>query len=197
MTVTDIIAEALERLGVLAAGEAVDGLDQQSCLSTFKAMMMALPGMGLGGDLTDVVVTASPYNANVNERIRWDGVGSLTVNLPTLVNSNPPRNGDRVAVVNGAGRGVSVYIAGKGAWLSLASLTTATDAPLGEENDYYLIDMLAYRVAPKFGMPITAQMQAANDRAERAIAALFAPDMTQETDLALWSYWNNWNGAFA
>jgi hypothetical protein len=197
MTVTEIIQEALEQLGVLAAGETVSAQDQATCLTSFKSMIKALPGFGIGGGLDDVVVTTSPYDAKVNERIRWDGVGALTVNLPTLVDELPPRSGDRVAVVNGAGAGVFVYITSKGSWLSVDAITGASDDPLGPDCDQPLSDMLAYRVARKFGVQISGEMASAKDIAERAINARFAPDMTANLDPALWSYWDNWNGAQA
>lgn len=152
MTVTDIIAEALEQLGVLAAGESVSGVDQATCLTSFKTMIQSLPGFGIGRDMTDVVVAASPYAPNMNERIYWNGVGSFTLSLPALVDGLPPKNGDRVAVVNGNGVGMFVYIASKAEWLSVNAITSDTDSPLGLDCDTALVNMLAYRVAPKFGI---------------------------------------------
>jgi hypothetical protein len=57
--------------------------------------------------------------------------------------------------------------------------------------------MLAYRVARKFGAPITQEIANAKDIAERAINARFAPVMTGDIDPALWSYWNNWQSALS
>jgi hypothetical protein len=150
MTVTDIIAEALEQLGVLAAGETVTAQDQATCLTSFKTMVQSLPGFGIGRDLIDVVVTTSPYTPKMNERVYWNGVGSLTLNLPALVDNLPPKNGDRVAVTSGGNTGVFVYIASKGAWLVVDGITDDTDSPLGPDCDKALADMLAFEVAPKF-----------------------------------------------
>ena len=198
MTVTEIIQEALEQIGVLAAGETVSGEDQATCLASFKNMIKALPGFGIGGGLDDVVVTVSPYTPVMNERILWNGSGSLTLNLPALTTEGlPPRNGDRVAVTSGGNTGVFVYIASKGAWLVVDGITALSDSPLGPDCDQPLSDMLAFRVARKFGVPISGEMQAAKDIAERSINARFAPDMPQISDPALWSYWNNWHGVQA
>lgn len=195
MTVNDIISEALEQLGVLAAGEFVSAVDQATCLNSFKNMIRSLPGFGLGGGLTDVVVTSSPYTASANERILWVGVGDLSLTLPQLIEGNAPKNGDRVAVTSGGNTGVYVYIAATANWLDVNAITGNTDDPLGPDCNQALCDMLACRVARKFSVPMTQEISMAKDIAERTIAARFAPDMTQVTDPALWSYWNNFNGA--
>ncbi len=54
MTVSEIIADALTDLGVLAAGEVVTAADEATCLRAFKNMMQSMPGFGTGRDLTDV-----------------------------------------------------------------------------------------------------------------------------------------------
>jgi hypothetical protein len=198
MTVSEIIAEALEQIGVLAAGEVVSASDQATCLRAFQNMIKSLPGFGLGGGLTDVVVTVSPYTPKMNERVLWNGVGSLTLTLPALTEDGyPPRNGDRVAVTSGGNTGVFVYIAATGLWLVVNGIVASTDSPLGPDCDMALTDMLAYRVARRFGVPVTQEIGAANDRGERMIAARYAPVMTGDMDPALWSYWNNWQGALS
>lgn len=192
MTVTDIIEDALTDLGVLAAGETVSAVDQATCLRAFQNMIKSLPGFGLGGGLTDVVVDTSPYTPKMNERVIWTGVGSLTLNLPALLTDGTAiRNGDRVAVTSGGNTGVFVYIAATGLWLVVNSITDDTESPLGPDCDMALTDMLAYRVARRFGVPITQEISMANDKGERMIAARFAPDMTGEVDPALWSYWSD------
>ena len=192
MTVNEIIQEALEQIGVLAAGETVSAVDQATCLRAFQNMIKSLPGFGLGGGLTDVVVDTSPYTPKMNERVIWTGVGSLTLNLPALLTDGTAiRNGDRVAVTSGGNTGVFVYIAATGLWLVVNSITDDTDSPLGPDCDTALTDMLAYRVARRFGVPITQEISMANDKGERMIAARFAPDMTGEVDPALWSYWSD------
>jgi len=197
MIVSDIITDALTDLGVLAAGEVVTAADEATCLRAFQNMIKSLPGFGLGGGLTDVVVDTSPYTAKMNERILWNGVGSLTLNLPALVDKNQPRNGDRVAVTSGGNTGVFVYIAATGSWLVVNSITGATESPLGPDCDTALTDMLAYRVAKRFGVPVTQEIGTANDKGERMIAARYAPDMSGNLDPALWSYWNNWQSALS
>ena len=198
MTVTEIIAEALEQIGVLAAGEVVSASDQATCLTSLKSMIKALPGFGIGGGLDDVVVTVSPYTPKMNERILWAGSGFLTLNLPALTSDGlQPRNGDRVAVTSGGNTYLYVYINSKAVWLVVENITASTDSPLGPECNQPLADMLAYRVARKFGAPITQEIANAKDIAERAINARFAPVMTGDMDPALWSYWNNWNGALS
>lgn len=198
MTVTEIIQEALEQIGVLAAGETVSAQDQATCLTSFKSMIKALPGFGIGGGLDDVVVTLSPYTPKMNERILWAGTGFLTLNLPALTTEGlQPRNGERVAVTSGGNTFLYVYINSKAVWLVVEDITDTTDSPLGPECDQPLADMLAFRVARKFGVPVSGEMQAAKDIAERAINARFAPNMEQITDPALWSYWDNWHGAQA
>ena len=196
MTVTEIITEALEQLGVLAAGEVVEASDFQTCLTSMKSMIKALPGFGIGGGLDDVVVTVSPYTPKMNERILWAGTGFLTLNLPALTTEGlQPRNGDRVAVTSGGNTFLYVYVNSKAVWLIVEDITASTNSPLGPECDQPLADMLAYRVARKFGAPITQEIAAAKDIAERAINARFSPNMEGVLDPALWSYWNNWQNA--
>ena len=192
MTVTDIIADALTDLGVLAAGETVAGVDEATCLRAFQNMIKSLPGFGLGGSLTDAVVDTSPYTPLMNERILWIGSGSLTLNLPSrLTDGTPPQNGDRVAVTSGGNTGVFVYIAATASWLVVNGITGATESPLGYDCDTALTDMLAYRVARRFGVPMTQEISMANDKGKRMIAARYAPDMTADLDPALWSYWSD------
>lgn len=198
MTVSEIIADALTDLGVLASGEVVEAADEETCLTSFKNMIKALPGFGIGGGLDDVVVTVSPYTPKMNERILWAGTGSLTLNLPALTeNGVQPRNGDRIAVTSGGNTFLYVYINSKAVWLVVENITTATDSPLGPECDQPLTDMLAFRVARKFGVPISQDLAEAKDIAERAINARFSPDMSGVMDPALWSYWNNWQTALS
>jgi hypothetical protein len=192
MTVSDIIADALTDLGVLAAGEVVSAVDEATCLRALQNMIKSLPGFGMGGDLIDVVVIASPYAANVNERIIYTGAGSLSVTLPTLTpDGKPLRNGDRVLVTSGTNAGSYVYIINKAAWLNVEAIAASTESPLGFDCDRALTDMLAYRVARRFGVAVTQEIGSANDNAERLISAKFAPDMTAQIDFALWSYWGD------
>lgn len=171
MTVSDIIQEALENLGVLAAGETVSASDQASCLSSFKAMIKAIPGFGVAGGLNDVVVTTSPYTPKMNERILWAGTGSLTLNLPATVEGGlPPRNWDRVAVTSGGNNFLYIYIGSKAVWLIVEAITDDTDDPLGVEYSQALVDLLAYRVARKFQVPVTVEIQRDAAFAARSIA---------------------------
>ena len=193
MTVSDIIADALTDLGVLAAGEVVTAADEATCLRAFQNMIKSLPGFGLGGGLVNVIVETSPHEAKVNEQITYTGVGSLTVTFPTIISKTEPlRNGDRIAINSGPQAGVYVYISINSGWLNVGSITGATTSPLGPDCDTALTDMLAYRVAKRFGLAVTQEIGTANDKAERLIAARFAPDMSGEIDPALWSYWNSW-----
>ena len=190
MTVTEIIAEALEQLGVLAAGETVSAPDQATCLTSFKTMIQSLPGFGIGRDLTDVVVTTSPYTPNMNERVYWNGVGLLTLSLPALVNNLPPQNGDRVVVVNGDGAGVFVYIAAKGAWLVVDGITDDTDSPLGPDCDRALASMLAFEVAPKFGVQPSQIIYDRNVIGRDLITARFRRKQASPTN----PFWNRLTG---
>jgi hypothetical protein len=160
MTVSDIIQEALEQLGVLAAGETVSAQDQATCLTSFKNMIKAIPGFGVAGGLDDVVVTVSPYTPKMNERILWAGTGFLSLNLPALVDGGlPPRHGDRVAVTSGGNNFLYIYVGSKAVWLVVEAITDDTDSPLGVEYDQALCDLLAFRVARKFQVPVTADLQ--------------------------------------
>jgi hypothetical protein len=192
MTVSDIIQDALTDLGVLAAGEVVSAVDQETCFRAFKNMITSLPGFGLGGALYSVLVSTSPHAAKVNEQITYTGVGSLTVTFPSVLPTDEPIiNGSRIAINSGPQAGVYVYISANASWLAVNDITEATDNPLGIDCNQSLTDMLAYRVARRFGRPITQEISMAADKGERTIAARFAPDMTAELDPALWSYWSD------
>ena len=192
MTVTDIIADALTDLGVLAAGETVAGVDEATCLRAFQNMITSLPGFGLGGSLLSVLVKTSPHEAKVNEQITYTGVGSLTVTFPSVLPTDEPIiNGSRIAINSGPQAGVYVYVSANASWLAVNNITGATENPLGIDCNQSLTDMLAYRVAKRFGVPMTQEISMASDKGERTIAARFAPDMTADLDPALWSYWSD------
>ncbi|MCA3080420.1 MAG: hypothetical protein ING71_16720 [Rhodocyclaceae bacterium] len=169
MTVSEIIADALTDLGVLAAGEVVEAADEQTCLRAFKNMIKSMPGFGTGRDLTDVVVTTSPYTPNMNERILWAGDGFLSLNLPALVDGYQPHNGDRVAVTSGGNTFFYVYISSRAVWLDVENITASTDSPLGPEHDEALTAMLAARVARRFGVPVTNEIMRDAASASRVI----------------------------
>ncbi len=202
MTVSEIIAAALRRIRVLAAGEVPNGADTDLCLSVFVNMVRSLPGFGLGGGLTDVVVTTSPYTAGVNERILWTGSTTLELTLPQLIdtttsNPRPPRNGDRVAVTSGGNVGVYVYVSSNGGWLLVNNIGLSTADPLGTDCNQALIDMLAFKIADDFGVQPTQSVAQANDTGERLIAARFAPDMMAQEDIGLWSIWTTLPGSLS
>ena len=192
MTVSEIIADALTDLSVLAAGEVVTAADEATCLRAFQNMVKALPGFGMGGGLTDVLVKVSPHIAEPNERLIYTGVGTMAVTFPTVTYDDKPlRNGDRIVVTSGTNEGAYIYIINKAAWLNLDTITGASVDPIGSDCNKALTDMLAFRVAKRFGVPVSQDIGAANDIGERLIAARFAPDMTADLDPALWSYWGD------
>lgn len=165
MTVSEIIADALTDLGVLAAGEVVEAADEETCLKAFKTMIQSLPGFGIGRDLTDVVVTTSPYTPKMNERVLWTGAGSLVLSLPALTEDGlQPSNGARVAVSSGGNTFVYVYIAATAVWLVVNDITGSTPSPLGPDCDDALVSMLAFRVARRFGV---SESQSLYDAAQR------------------------------
>jgi hypothetical protein len=75
MTVREIIKEALQLLGVLASGEDPSAEDHAKGLSSFRAMLFGMLGRGIGGQTTDKIVTASPYEATPGEKdcLGWCG----------------------------------------------------------------------------------------------------------------------------
>jgi hypothetical protein len=196
-SVQSIITDALLDLGILAAGEAPVAADVATCLDSLRQLLQGLPGYGIGGQLTPVVVSTSPYLAKPNERVIWAGSGSLVLNLPSLVDGVPPRNGDRVETSNANQDGRWFYLASAASWVNVDELTLVQDCPLGEAFVDDLVSMLAAKVARRFGVALTADLVQASERGRDRIAAAFAPDMSGTIDPALWSYWSTWPGARA
>jgi hypothetical protein len=196
-SVQSIITDALLDLGILAAGEVPVAADVATCLDSLRQILQGLPGYGVGPQLTPVVVSTSPYLAKPNERVVWTGAGSLVLNLPSLVDGYPPRNGDRVETSNANESGRYVFVASSAAWVNVDELTLTQDCPLGEAHVDDLVSMLSAKVARRFGVPLGADLVQASERGRDRIAAAFAPDMSGTIDPALWSYWSTWPGARA
>ena len=195
-TVRDLIKDALLDIGVLAAGEEPAAADEATCFDVFEHMVQELPGFGLGTQLKPVVVRESPYLAKPNERVFWAGTGTLVLNLPSLVNDLPPRNGDRVETTDPS-TGRFVYIASTATWLNVDGMTVNTVDPLGRDCNRALASVLAAEIAPRFGVQLTQPIAEGADRGRQVIAARFAPEMSGVIDPALWSYWSTWPGARA
>jgi hypothetical protein len=187
MTVRDIIKEALQLLGVLAAGEDPSAEDHARGLSSFRGMIFAMLGRGIGGQTVDKIVTASPYEAQPGEKVVWAGSGSLTVTLPALLDNGrfTPMSGDRVVVTSGDQSGQWVYIGERAEWFRVGSITANTASPLGETCDTALVFLLARELATVFGInPSGFVIQRAQD-ASNEIYSRFRPTSRGNIDPAL------------
>ena len=187
MTVREIIKESLQLLGVLASGEDPSAEDHAKGLSSFRAMLFGMLGRGIGGQTTDKIVTASPYEATPGEKIVWAGAGALTVTLPALLDNGRtvPASGARVVVTSGDQSGQWLYIGEKASWLRVGSITADTVSPLGETCDSALVFLLARELATVFGVsPSGFVQQRAND-AGNEIYSRFKPSSAGNIDSSI------------
>lgn len=194
MTLRDLIRLALLDIGVINGARAPTAAEAADALAVFNEWVQGRFGFGAGDQLTDVVVTTSPYTANENERILWTGTGTLTVNLPATYSegsiTRPPRGGARVMVTAGGVTTQHVYISSRGQWVQLGNFTLDSVDPLGPDVNHWLRVILSDRLTAMFNVPKPDDLPRRVDEAERAIAARFRPDMTALIDPPLWSYWS-------
>lgn len=173
MTLQALIQRAARMLNRIAVGSEVEGEEAVEALAIFQAMILSLPALGLGGPLTEVVIS-DDYTAGENERI-LDTSGTAVITRPTTIDDDgvtrAPINGAIVEVV-GASPTLHIYVAYLGAWMPLMGLDFDDVNPLGPQHDEGLAAMLAVRWAPP-SMNLPINVAAMSERGMRDIETRF------------------------
>lgn len=182
-TCRDIIKTTLRRLGVVTSGMEPSSSQANDGLEALQAHYDGLVASGRLGRLTDILVTASPYDANCGERIAYSGSGTLAINLPEtedigLKDQIPEKGSDTLrkpydlAVIVVEGGSTHLYEAG--AWVELNGLELSDDAPLSGRFRQWLVGELAIRLADDYGMSAPASCVADAMMGRSAISHKFS-----------------------
>lgn len=152
VTCRDIIARALRKARVYAAGEVPSSDDMKDGLDELMNLYEQWGSNGMFGRLADVYTNAN-YEAAPNERVTVTSGGIVTI--PTTVNEDgsdyPPFDMAFVEVVDTVAATVSRYIYSNGAWVSIISLSLDDPAPLAGRGRGGLSACLAVAYAEEFG----------------------------------------------
>ena len=180
VTCRDVVARSLRRLGIVAAGEEVAGVDE---VVGIEALQEIIDGMrsGLFGRLADVLATSN-LTANVFDRVIGNEVAGITVTLPTTYEEDAIRNGSVIEVRD---LFTTVYLnyrwnGDTQRWAALTALTPSTDLPVGDNFVGAIVALLATRLAGEFGVPVT--MEIMRDAASGARAIARSKDRRQDWD---------------
>ena len=195
MSVRDTLEGAIAWTGARPLGDTPEDGEMTACLAHFQNMLLALPSLGMAGQLTDVIITAD-YEAGENERIfntdLDDGDEPFQVTLPREIEddavesgSRPPRHGAVVKIAGDDGQ-TFVYIAYLGAWVTLQGLALNDDQPLGAEFEEALQTMLGARICrPVFQRSPSAELMAMAEMGRRLIRQRFRQVIPVQVDPVL------------
>lgn len=178
MTIRDLVARSLRMLRVYGSGVDPEAEESADGLTAFKAMIMAWPAFGVGGPLTEVLITAN-YTAGEDERVTMSG-GTYTVTLPATVvdadtsDNRAPRDG-AIVLVAGSAPKVNVYRAQYASWVDLNTITLNDAQPFGPEHDEGLAALLAIRLSPEYGAAITDAVGALAQLGQQQLDARLMP----------------------
>ena len=185
---TDIVQRAFRMLNKVGIGQDLDPDEASEALKVFQDMLITMPEIGLGGPLTDVLISAD-YTANEDERITNTSGSPVVISLPsTITETNgtvrPPRNGAIVQINGAASPEIHLYVGYLAGWQRLTDLTLNSANPLGPMHHEGLAALLALRLTgPNTAIPEAVPLQA--EKGLQHIANRFRPSMDTPLDLAL------------
>lgn len=185
-TLSVICSRAIGLLGAKSLGEDPSAEETSAVFDVAQNMFLDLVANGIGGPLTDVVISAN-YEAGENERIT-DTSGTATVTKPTTFTdaltgaTRPPIEG---AVVQIAGGATYAYVRSRGQWVQLNGLALTDTQPLGTEFDRHVAAMIAVRAAPELQVGVPDMTAALADVGRRAVSARFGPRLRGVIDRGL------------
>jgi hypothetical protein len=173
-TCNQVIDFALRKLAVLTAGRFANAVQANNALIALRSIYAEHAAQGLYGVLKTRRITTSPYDAAPGDRVVYQGVGTLTLNLPETVEEDcdglrVPRD-LAVIVEAGADPKTWLYDADIGEWVSIHSLTGASPAPLSLRLLNGLAAMLAVRIAPEWNVQAAPQVVADASGAKNTLA---------------------------
>jgi hypothetical protein len=199
-TVQETLEGAIEWTGARPLGDTPSDEEIQKVLAHFQNMLLALPPIGMAGQLTDVQASAAypAENTDLIENVRLFNTDdtAITITLPTRIYDpghpdadtdgyRPPRNG-AVFKVGDATPETWLWVSYLGAWKRISGLTLATDQPLGEEVEAALRAMLGARICrPVFQKSASPELIAMAEMGRRLIRQRFRQPKSATIDPVL------------
>lgn len=188
MTLRDLVARSLRMLRVYGSGVDPTAEEADDGLKAFVSMALAWPAFGVGGPLTEVLISAD-YTPNEDERITVTS-GAPVVTLPSTITDadtlelRPPRDGALV-IETGTTPKVWIYGAQRAAWVDLNALTANSATPFGPEHDEGLAALLAIRLSPEYGAAIPDTVAALAQLGQAQLDARLMPPLQAAVPLEL------------
>jgi len=188
--IIDIIKRAMLLVGVVDPREAPSGSDADTCLNELRDLIPALPGWS---GWTQVVIDRDWAPQGEDYRITVIGEAEVDVTLPQQVYDavelsscdgmpvehgdvlRPPRDGARLMVcAQATGQQVFyAYRADTGQWLTVLGLGLSDEVPVNGDMHGHLAALLAERIAPVYGLPLSGEAVRAVSRARLAWAVRY------------------------
>lgn len=187
----DTIIRALRYIGAVDIRESVDAADATVALVELQDLIPSLPGWT---QWNEVEVNVD-YTANDDERISVVGDVAVTITLPQLVFDKPyiiysdsgvsikygtyyraPRDGARVQVSaqQGTDNYYYAYRSDTGKWIEVSSLAVGDELPTNSAMDGHLAALLAERLSPIWGLPVSRELNGMIAKARNAFVARYA-----------------------
>ena len=142
-TIREVLTQAIRYTRAYALGDTPAANEMDAALEDAQSFFLTFPIRKL-----KPVLVSADYTAKENERIANSSGSPITVTLPETITENgterSPYNGALVEVAGGAR---SIYIAELGEWMTLTSLTLASENPFGPTHDMNVAAMIAARIA--------------------------------------------------
>ncbi len=177
-TISDVVRLAMQRLRLVAAGEAVTSTEATDGLIAFQSMVDGWATNGLFGRLNDVIPTGN-YTAAEQDRVINDGgyvitlptiiqpqltyfpyyPDSSTLGVLTTVSPRPPRDLSQIEVMTAGNSVRSFYDAHLRAWIPVQALALTDTAPLATRGVQGLASCLALQIADDYDVQPTPGVQ--------------------------------------
>jgi hypothetical protein len=213
-TCRDIIRRAMLEIKALASGEQPTADELSDGLEVLQEVIDGLFGMGVGTELTDLIVETDADLAPDTRALVF-ATAPITLSLPDM-----PSNGNRIQIKDMAGNlgtypvtlpavpvdtvlntdngdWVFVYVDSAASWVLVSPVGADSDLPLGDDEFFRL--ELALRLIPMYGGSLTPESAKAHMRASNRIHARFRsraviPADDAVTFLSRQSYNTGFNG---
>lgn len=181
-TIREVLTQAIRYTRAYALGDTPAANEMDAALEDAQSYFLTFPIRKL-----KPVLVSADYTAKENERIANSSGSPITVTLPETITENgterSPYNGALVEVAGGAR---SIYIAELGEWMTLTSLTLASENPFGPTHDMNVAAMIAARIAGTvFQREAPADVMALANQARTSIRNDFLQVYTPNFDRAL------------
>ena len=196
-TLRTLVTDALLELGAVAISDPVPGEMANLGLNRFTALLSSLFGLGIGIKLRDLDLSTWPVACEVEPNTRLLAA-SITTPMTFLAPSSPC-DGARLQLIdpNGkitlsgrfsgsstaTGSGFWMYRADQGVWARAAALTLDSDLPFSDDCYQAFVSLLAMRLAPPLGIPLSPEAQLAVAEGKALLKARFRQTQSVPADL--------------